>query len=527
MGKASAASPTYSNKFSVALPIPEVLAPLTTYTPSSGNPIDFYQINITPFTKQLWPGLAATSLVGYNGMYPGPTIKATKGREIVVRFVNEGDSTAAVHLHGSATVAPFDGWASDTMTVGQYKDYYYPNFQDARTLWYHDHAHLQTASNVQKGQAGMYILDDPDEDYGLPTGDYDIPLVLASKQYNTTGAVLSPENAGDTIEVNGQLWPFLNVEPRKYRFRILNGAATRTFRLQLFVGNTTTGAVGFQVVAADAGYMTGPVSATSLTMSMGERYEIVVDFANYAGQSLKLRDASSLTSDTLGQLMQFTVGSNVSDNTNNGDVPSSLRNITFLEQPSNSSKTFTFAFTGTIWTINGVTFSDVNNRVLHNVPRGTTEIWTLVNTGPAIHPIHVHLVDVQILSRTIGGVAQTIPAYEAASLKDIAILNPQETVTVLAKYAPWDGLYMFHCHNLVHEDDEMMAAFNITALDSFNYTEKTRFIDPVDTRWAPKTYTGTNLTEVLDVTLPAFKALEAYDDIDGLMAALDAFHSTR
>jgi len=133
----------------------------------------------------------------------------------------------------------------------------------------------------------------------------------------------------------------------------------------------------------------------------------------------------------------------------------------------------------------------------------------------------------QIISRTINNVTQTIPAYEAAALKDIAILNAQETVKVLAKYSPWDGLYMFHCHNLVHEDGEMMAVFNVTALDNFNYTETTRFLDPVDTRWAPKTYTSTNLTEVHDVTLPAFKALNAYDDIDGLMDALDAFHSTQ
>ena len=133
----------------------------------------------------------------------------------------------------------------------------------------------------------------------------------------------------------------------------------------------------------------------------------------------------------------------------------------------------------------------------------------------------------QIINRTIGGVEQTIPAYEAAALKDIVILNSQETVRVLAKYAPWDGLYMFHCHNLVHEDGEMMAVFNVTALDNFNYTETTRFLDPEDTRWAPQTYTGTNLTEVEDVTLPAFKALEAYDDVDGLMDALDAYHSAQ
>lgn len=201
---------------------------------------------------------------------------------------------------------------------------------------------------MQKGQAGMYILSDPSEDYGLPTGNYDIPLVLASKQYNTTtGAVLPATSAGDTIEVNGQLWPFLNVEPRKYLFRILNGAGTRTFQLQLYAGNTTTSAVDFQVVAADSGYMTGPVSTTTLTMGMGERYEIVVDFANFTGQSLTLRNAlaAEADADTLGQAMRFVVGSTVSDDTNNGEVPSTLRDITFLEKPSSSSKNFTFALT--------------------------------------------------------------------------------------------------------------------------------------------------------------------------------------
>ena len=179
----------------------------------------------------------------------------------------------------------------------------------------------------------------------LPTGNYDIPLVLSSKQYSSTGAVLAPTSAGDTIEVNGQLYPYLDVEPRKYRFRILNGAATRTFTLQLFTGDTTTGAVGFSVIASDAGFLSSPVAATSLVISMGERYEIVVDFSQYAGQTMKLRNAASLTSDTLGQAMQFIVGTTVDDDTNNGALPSSLRTIEFLEQPTSSAKTFTFANT--------------------------------------------------------------------------------------------------------------------------------------------------------------------------------------
>lgn len=199
---------------------------------------------------------------------------------------------------------------------------------------------------MQKGQAGLYILHDPDveADLQLPSGNYDIPLVLSSKQYSTTGAVLAPTSAGDTIEVNGQLYPYLDVEPRKYRFRILNGAATRTFTLQLFVGDTTTGAIPFQVVASDSGFLSSPVTTTSLVMGMGERYEIVCDFADYAGQTLKLRNAASLTSDTLGQAMQFIVGNTVEDDSNNGAVPSTLRTIEYLEQPTSSAKTFTFAF---------------------------------------------------------------------------------------------------------------------------------------------------------------------------------------
>ncbi|KAF8460523.1 Cupredoxin [Kalaharituber pfeilii] len=530
VGKAFvSASPTYSDKFSIELPIPPVLQPLTSYTPTRGNPIDFYEVSITPFKKQLWPGLEATKLVGYNGIYPGPTIKATRGREIVLRVVNQGDANAAVHLHGSATVAPFDGWASDLIAINEYKDYYYPNFQEGRTLWYHDHAHKETESNVGKGQAGLYIIEDPtaEASLNLPCGNYDVPLVLASKKYDTSGQLVS---GSDTIEVNGQLWPYFEVEPRKYRFRVLNGAATRTFTLRIHTGNTTTDPRGFQVIASDSGFLTSPVSTTDLRISAGERYEIVMDFADYAGQTLTLRNAegTALTSETLGQIMQFRVGRTISDDTNNGDVPSTLRTINFLPMPTTTPKNFTFEFANGVFTINGVTFSDVNNRVLNNVPRGTIEIWNLINTGAGVHPVHNHLVEFQIISRTIGGVQQTIPAYEAAALKDIAILNGQESVQVLAKYAPWDGLYMFHCHNLVHEDGEMMAAFNVTALENFGYSETTRFLNPEDSRWAAQRWTGkTDLKKVLSKTLPEFKALHAYDDIEGLMEALDEYHSTR
>lgn len=192
----------------------------------------------------------------------------------------------------------------------------------------------------------MYILEDPNENYkNIPTGNYDIPLILASKQYDSNGAVLPPTSEGDTTEVNGQLWPFLDVEPRKYRFRILNAAATRTFLLQLYVGNTTTNAIPFNVIASDSGYMERPVETSELKIGMAERWEIIVDFKDYAGKRIRIRDAANLTSETLGQVMEFVVGRHARDDANDGPIPDSLRSITFPTQPSSSAKTFIFALT--------------------------------------------------------------------------------------------------------------------------------------------------------------------------------------
>lgn len=191
-------------------------------------------------------------------MAPGPTFKVKKGTEAVVRFINHGEKPNAVHLHGSYSRAPFDGWADDTTEVGQYKDYYYPNAQNARTLWYHDHAIEHTAENAYMGQAGtyhvefslllpftnipigFYIMTDPEERAipGLPQDEYDIPIALTSKRYNNDGTLWSPEKNGedknlfgDVVHVNGQPWPYFKVEPRKYRLRFLNAAISRSWEL--------------------------------------------------------------------------------------------------------------------------------------------------------------------------------------------------------------------------------------------------------------------------------------------------------
>jgi bilirubin oxidase len=202
-------SPAY-DLFSVALPIPPIKAPLFSLTnPFNGKEIDYYEIEIKPFQHQIFPDLEPADFVGYDGMSPGPTFYQEKGRESVVRFVNKATVESSIHLHGSFSRAPWDGWAEDVTQPGEYKDYFYPNEQAGRFSWYHDHAMHETAENAYNGQAGGYILHDPDEDaLGLPSGygEYDIPLILTSKQYNADGTLFSTKGElnslwGDVIQV--------------------------------------------------------------------------------------------------------------------------------------------------------------------------------------------------------------------------------------------------------------------------------------------------------------------------------------
>jgi bilirubin oxidase len=203
-------SPKYPDNafFQYPMPIPPIKQPVATFTSNeTGKPIDYYEVQIQPFTRKQYPNLNPTRFVGYDGIFPGPTFHVTKGREAVVRFINsQGDRANSVHLHGSFSRAPFDGYADDITQKQQYKDYYYPNAQNARTLWYHDHAVDHTAENVFFGQAGFYIMHDDDElALGLPQGDYDVPLGIMAHRYNSDGSLWDPEANKEVTSVFGDV----------------------------------------------------------------------------------------------------------------------------------------------------------------------------------------------------------------------------------------------------------------------------------------------------------------------------------
>jgi FtsP/CotA-like multicopper oxidase with cupredoxin domain len=390
-----------------------------------------------------------------------------------------------VHLHGNASLPQHDGYASDTTPPRKWKDYWYPTIQDARTLWYHDHGAHHTASNAYMGLAAQYQLhDDTERASGLPLRDsvdqygspYDVPLIIRDAMFDSGAQLIFNDNDhsgafGDVILVNGVPWPTMKVEPRQYRFRILDSSASRSYELALSVKDSTAKLPMF-VVGTDGGIVEAAQAVTSLRIGMAERYEVVIDFAALAGRTLvmnNLRPKNNVDFPTIGTVMQFQVGQTVTDRSNNATVPGkTLRSrpdcMSLVQTGSTPTRTLNFVRTSGRWTINGKTWSDVINSgfdsTLATSNLNEVEVWKITNpSGGWFHPVHIHLIDFKILSRT-GGKRGGVQPFECGP-KDVVYVGEDETVTIIGRFGPQAGRYMMHCHNLVHEDHDMMHQFRI------------------------------------------------------------------
>jgi FtsP/CotA-like multicopper oxidase with cupredoxin domain len=426
-----------------------------------------------------------TTIWGYNGATPGPTIYASQGRNAVVRQICALPDThptlgynvwTSTHLHGSCSLPQYDGYASDTTTPGAFKDYHYPNIQDARTLWYHDHGVHITANNAYMGLAAMYVLHDPKAlALPIPRGErYDVPLILKDAMFQSNGDLVFDDNNesgiyGDVILVNGVPWPKMKVEPRKYRFRVLNASVSRSYDLALDTGDPLT------VIGTDGGLMPQSQDCAHVKVGMAERYEIVIDFAKYKpGQQVVLKNLgpkNNIDYDTTGVIMAFEVGAVVTDSRYN-EVPKDLNDnmrvmglteadVSKDERGQPIVRNMRFERKNSHWTVNGQTWEDVVNAdydlTVANPKYGDVEIWELENPGGGwFHPVHIHLVDFKVLDRN----GKAPEAYEKGP-KDVVYVGESEKVRVIMRFENQRGKYMMHCHNLVHEDHDMMVQFEV------------------------------------------------------------------
>jgi spore coat protein A len=467
--------------YTVPFERPPVLAPVRRDATT-----DYYRITQREFVGSILPGVP-TTLWGYNGVVPGPTIKAQHGRRTVIRHINRLPAThpalgyipwTSTHLHGSPSEPQFDGYASDLTYPGEWKDYVYPNTCEARTLWYHDHGLHHTAENVYMGLAAQYHVTDPIEAaLPLPRDDYDVPLIIGDAKFAQDGSLLWDDDNrnslfGDVILVNGKPWPTMRVEQRKYRFRILNASISRGYRLQLSTGEPLV------VIATDAGLMASAQPVSTLTIGMAERYEVIIDFARIpVGQRIQLVNRgvkNAVDYDDTGKVMQFQVIGPATDPRYN-EVPSPLA----APHPVMSLPTSAAKRTRTMklkhddvtneWSINEKTWQDVVDSrfeyVFSNPAEGEAEIWEIENkSGGWFHPLHVHFVDFRVLSRN-----GRPPRPEELGPKDVVYVAEGETVRILMQFSRRGGThgrYMIHCHNLTHEDHDMMIQFQIGGHDA-------------------------------------------------------------
>ena len=498
---------------------------------------------VSPTNTQLQTTVWGYGLSSGAVSYPGPTLVANSNSVANIEWLNNLPSThlmpldstyhravatsgvpAVVHVHGAHVEAASDGnpeaWYTSNYAIkgaAWAKNIYsYANTQEGATLWYHDHALGMTRLNVYAGLAGFYLLNDAnDQAAALPRGNYDREIVVQDRMFTSTGQLFLPtdpsvnngglpEFFGDFILVNGVVWPYMNVEPRKYRFRLLNGSDSRAYIFNL------SNNASFLQIATDNGKLNTPVSMTQLTMMPGERAEIIVDFSTMNGQQITLLNKgtdepfgnpASVQADpaTTGQIMQFRVNQPLNTTITNPTITSTTNlrpTLGVIKDVGTAVKTRKLGLfegvddLGRILPMLGIVDPTSPNDgsltwhdpVTENVTVNDTEIWEIYNTTADAHPVHLHLVSFQILSKqqftgtltdkmqmlhdggmgmgstlsdiVLTGTAQNFTPAQSG-WKDTHILMPGEMMRIKAKF-DLTGEYVWHCHILSHEDHDMM-----------------------------------------------------------------------
>jgi len=499
-------------------------------------PATLYKINQRQFSTMQHPDLPMQTIWGFDDgtgtRSPGPTYQAFYGRPQLTRNINSlpsiteknntgfGMASVSTHLHNAHNPSESDGNPCDFYTNGRFCDQYYPNVlagfnsdhepngdinESLSTLWYHDHRVDFTSQNTYKGLLGFYCLfnqfDTGNDDTGFRLPDFpahDIPLAFADKVYDPDSGQLVFDLfnldgiLGDKFLVNGAIQPFLNVEPRRYRFRLLDTGPSRFYEYFLTDLNNLNAQNPYWLIGTDGNLIPHPIQVQSVRIGPAERVDVIIDFRQFAGKTIYLENRlnqisgqgpaavdsqvaaqnSSTTECSLvlnssqpailpagagNLLLQFRVsGTAVKD-----DSVDPASNPTFYQLPDTTAearivRTFKFDRLNGQWSVNGQ-FMDCNT-FRFAVRQNSSEQWLLTNlTGDWTHPIHIHLEEHQILSRN--RVRPTVPAD--LGRKDVTQVHPNERVQLFFRFRDWLGKYPIHCHNVVHEDHAMMALWHV------------------------------------------------------------------
>jgi blue copper oxidase len=411
---------------------------------------------------------------GYGTGILGPTIMIERGQDFSLRLENGLGQATNIHWHGLIVPAEMDGGPSQVVSAGSSFQYNFPIVQRAGTYWYHPHPHGNTARQVHNGLGGAFIVTDTEErSLNLPSGEQDKLLVLQDKRIGDSGNVVySPFMSeimtgyfGNHILVNGIYSPVIEVKSRFHRLRMVNGSTARVYNLALSTGKS------FHVIGGDGGLLPAPEQLTSVFLAPGERVDILVDFStSKRGDELYLisdRFEGGVQGNEAFEIAKFRV---TEEETENFTIPAFLSHFEPIDPSAVvNSRTFTLFRSNKsaaphrpgggmgMHTINNLVFDQT--RIDARVKADTVEEWIFDNSqGDEIHPMHIHALQFRVVERTGG--RNRLTATEKG-WKDTVLVMPGEKVKLLVPFPSYRGKYVFHCHNLEHEDDGMMLNFLI------------------------------------------------------------------
>lgn len=470
---------------------------------------DYYEINMKEAKHRFHKYFPLSKIWGYDGLLPGPTIEAKKDKTIYVKYnnklptkhflpidttlhsVNDSEEVrTVVHLHGANVDAESDGnpeawYSKDFIHTGpkfKRKVHEYTNHQPGTTMWYHDHTMGLTRLNVYAGLAGFYLLRDAiEERYQLPSDKYEIPLLIQDRSFNEDGSIFYPDKPpfpvpihpsitpgfiGDTITVNGKVWPYLSVEPRKYRFRILNASNRRSYVLGLSNGQSMI------QIGTDGGFLTTPQPIHSVALMPAERTDLIIDFSTLENEVITLMNSDTeFPGEHTSVVLQFKVDIPLKGE-DTSEIPERLAEAMDLhEHHAHIKRDLPLSVTTDSF---GRPMLLLNNRMYHEPVTekpslDSIEIWNIINGTTLPHPIHIHLVQFKILERRpfnvelyenegkleFTGDPQPPRDYERG-FKDTVKADPGMVTKIIMHWKDHIGYYMWHCHFLEHEDHDMM-----------------------------------------------------------------------
>lgn len=457
-----------------------------------------------------------------DGSYLGPILRVEQGERLQVDFRNQLEEESIIHWHGMIVPEEMDGHPRTVVGPGERYPYEFRVQNRAGTYWFHPHPHGRTGPQVYNGLAGLLLVSDAEEAaLDLPRGEYDIPLVIQDRLFDADNQFVYPvENPvdaagggrgsgmmggmqhggmmrggmddmmaqmmgvlGDRVLVNGQVDPTLSVATRAYRLRLLNGSNSRVYKLGWSDGTPLT------VIGSDGGLLEASLQKPYVTLAPGERVELWADFSRYAmGTQIQLRslefagieaggmmEMSALPNGAAFDVLTVRVDQEEAETLALPERLSTIERLRVDEAVNaENPRRIELFMQQMVWTLNGRTFEMEEVAQNEQVPLYALELWEFVNLpGQGMmadfmaHPMHIHGVQFQVVARAVD------PAYRSGwetlragfvdeGWKDTVLVMPGERVRVLVRFTE-PGLFLYHCHNLEHEDMGMMRNFRVAS----------------------------------------------------------------